>query len=141
MRDSMGKPVRWILANRILATFCLTILTELHRLLYDRLCPLLRGTAVGCWCIRMFLGHNGYSGLGQTWAVHDMGIEHLQEQVIQRHNLLHFHAVQVVHTFVAAGSDKNNKKINKRYWRPDWLLCRKSRRQKEINWRIFWLTF
>ncbi len=38
----------------------------------------------------------------ETGAVHDVGIQHLQQQVIQRHHVLHFHAVEVVHAFVAA---------------------------------------
>lgn len=40
----------------------------------------------------------------QTGAVHDVSVQHLQEQVIQRNHLLHLHAVQVVHAFVTADS-------------------------------------
>lgn len=36
----------------------------------------------------------------QPRAVHDVGVQHLQQQVVQRHNVLHFHAVEVVHAFV-----------------------------------------
>lgn len=42
---------------------------------------------------------------GQTGAVHDVGVQHLQQQVIQRHHIFHFHAVEVVHAFVAEMAD------------------------------------
>lgn len=45
----------------------------------------------------------------QTGAVHDVGIQHLQQQVVQRHHVLHFHAVEVVHAFVAAHFEKKSK--------------------------------
>lgn len=38
----------------------------------------------------------------QAGAVHDVGVQHLQQQVVQRHHVLHLHAVEVVHAFVAA---------------------------------------
>lgn len=38
----------------------------------------------------------------EAGAVHDVGVQHLQQQVIQRHHVLHLHGVQVVHAFVAA---------------------------------------
>lgn len=41
---------------------------------------------------------------GQAGAVHDVGVQHLQQQVVQRDHVLHLHAVQVVHAFVAAQS-------------------------------------
>lgn len=103
----MGKPFGWILVIKILAVFYLTILVELHRPLYDRLCPVMSGAAVGSRCTRVLLGHDGHSGLGQTWAVHYVCIEHLQKQVIQRHYLLHLHAVQVVHTFVTEARENS----------------------------------
>ncbi len=40
----------------------------------------------------------------QTGAVHDVSVQHLQKQVIQRNHLLHLHAVEVVHAFVTTDS-------------------------------------
>ena len=34
--------------------------------------------------------------------MHDVGVQHLQQQVVQRHHVLHLHAVEVVHALVAA---------------------------------------
>lgn len=49
----------------------------------------------------------------QTGAVHDVGIQHLQQQVIQRHHVLHFHAVEVVHAFVTARLERKMKRVMK----------------------------
>lgn len=47
---------------------------------------------------RLLLGRLAW----QTGAVHDVGIQHLQQEVIQRHHVLHFHAVEMVHALVTA---------------------------------------
>lgn len=38
----------------------------------------------------------------ETGAVHDVSVQHLQQQVVQRHHVFHLHAVKVVHAFVTA---------------------------------------
>ena len=52
--------------------------------------------------------------VGQPGAVHDVGIQHLQEQVIQGHHVLHLHAVEVVHAFVTAGTEISRNVESKR---------------------------
>lgn len=47
----------------------------------------------------------------QTGAVHNVGVQHLQQQVIQRHHVLQLHAVEVVHAFVAAQFKESIKSI------------------------------
>lgn len=43
----------------------------------------------------------------QAGAVHDVSVQHLQQQVVQRHHVLHLHAVQVVHAFVATNAKQS----------------------------------
>lgn len=49
------------------------------------------------------------------WAMDALSIQHLQQQVVQRHFVLTLHAVEVLHAFVAAGS------VTKERWWPHLL--------------------
>lgn len=39
-----------------------------------------------------------------VWPVEAVSVQHLQQQVVQRHFVLALHAVEVLHAFVAAGN-------------------------------------
>lgn len=43
--------------------------------------------------------------------MHDVSVQHLQQQVVQRHDVLHLHAVQVVHAFVTAHWKKKGQQV------------------------------
>lgn len=40
-----------------------------------------------------------------------MSVQHLQQQVVQRHLVLALHAIKVLHAFVAAGSMKETERL------------------------------